>query len=243
MKIYSILLLVLTHTGFATYAANKIEIQSTDGLTISADYYPSKTKPLGVILLCHQAGWSRGEYKETGPWLAALGYDAVAIDQRSGRKINGVKNLVAAQAKKNKLDTNYISAKPDIEAAIQTIAKKFKQKIILLGSSYSAGLAVRLAGEGHPQLKAIAAFSPGEYYDNKSYLQEVVKNIKIPSFITASKKEIGQYQKLWRLIPANVLTLSAPNSKGHHGSRALWKSKAGYQEYRAEFQRFLKSLK
>ena len=242
MKIYSILLLVLTHTSFTTYAADKIEIQSTDGLTISADYYPSEKKSLGVILLCHQAGWSRGEYTKTGPWLASLGYDAIAIDQRSGRTINGIKNLVAEQAKKNKLDTNYISAKPDIEAAIQAISKRFKQKIILLGSSYSAGLAVRLAGEGHPKLKAIAAFSPGEYYENKSYLQEVLGKIKVPTFITASKKEVQQYQQLWKLIPTNVLTLSVPNSRGHHGSRALWKSKTGYQEYRAEFQRFLKSL-
>jgi len=34
--------------------------------------------------LFHQAGSNRGEYAMIGPMLAALGFNALAIDQRSG---------------------------------------------------------------------------------------------------------------------------------------------------------------
>jgi len=60
-----------------------IEFPSKDGLMITADSYemlPGK----GFILLCHQADFSRGEYTETAKRLNEMGYNCLAIDQRSG---------------------------------------------------------------------------------------------------------------------------------------------------------------
>ena len=45
-----------------------------------------------VLVLFHQAGWSRGEYREIAPKLNELGYICLAIDQRSGKGVNGVAN-------------------------------------------------------------------------------------------------------------------------------------------------------
>jgi len=240
--VFSILLLSISPNIFSK-STEKMIINSTDGIKLTADYYKSKTKKsLGIILLCHQAGWSRGEYNETGPWLASLGFDAIAIDQRSGKEINNVKNLASIQAKGKNLATDYIAARPDIEAALKTLRTRFKKKIILVGSSYSAALSVRLAGEGNVHIRAVAAFSPGEYFANKQYLKEVMAKIKVPTFITASKSEIDKNLKLWKIAPEKNVTIFRPKSEGFHGSRALWTSKNGFQDYREEFKTFLNSL-
>ena len=67
-----------------------IRFDASDGVSITADLYLAHAdlnKPL--IVLCHQAGWSRGEYREIAPKLNALGFNCIAIDQRSGGSING----------------------------------------------------------------------------------------------------------------------------------------------------------
>jgi len=51
----------------------QIEIDSLDGLKITADLYmKSSDKAQPFIVLCHQAGWSRGEYREIAPKLNAI---------------------------------------------------------------------------------------------------------------------------------------------------------------------------
>ena len=45
-----------------------------------------------LIVLCHQAGGSRGEYREIAPRLNKLGYQCLAIDQRAGGQVKGVVN-------------------------------------------------------------------------------------------------------------------------------------------------------
>src|SRR3972149_6331103 len=77
--------------------AKTITFPSTDALLITADlYFVSDTLP--YMILCHQAGYSRGEYMETADKFCNLGYNCLAIDQRSGKEVNGVKNKTATLA-------------------------------------------------------------------------------------------------------------------------------------------------
>ena len=71
----------------AFFYAAKISAQKTktfpskDGITITADLYEiDSASP--VILLCHQAGYSRGEYIESAKRLNKFGFNCLAIDQR-----------------------------------------------------------------------------------------------------------------------------------------------------------------
>ncbi len=239
---YLILLLLLGPLGTSLAAKNTIQMQTPDGLTVFADHYPAEKISKGVVLLCHQAFWSRGEYAETAPWLAGLGYTVVAIDQRSGRKANGIKNKTAAQARKKGLKRGYLNAKIDLETAIKALTVKFSKDVILVGSSYSAGLALRLAGERHPGIKAVAAFSPGEYFKPKTYVQEVLPNISVPTLITGSKREVKKRTNWWEKAPQNKTTIFKPSVRGYHGSRSLWKSKKGSKEYRKALQEFLSQV-
>lgn len=217
-----------------------ITFPSLDGVTITADVYKVDDEPI-TILLCHQAGYSRAEYKTTASKLNALGYSVMAIDQRSGQEVNGVMNETAKLAKAQELPTNYIDAKQDIEAALNFVYKNNGNKpIVIVGSSYSATLALLIANENE-KVKAVAAFSPGEYFPGMR-IQDRIQSLKKPIFVTSSKEEVAAVSLLVKQVSVNNLTHYIPPEQGIHGSRALWESTVGYLGYWKAFKAFLDRL-
>ena len=223
----------------------KIEFDSQDGLKITADLYmksDDKTKPF--IVLCHQAGWSRGEYREIAPKLNALGFNCMAIDQRSGKSINGVTNETAFRAKAANKGDSYLDAEQDIVAAVKYAKAKYaKGKFVLWGSSYSSSLVLRVAGE-HPDLiDGALAFSPSEYFTRlgkpKDWIASSVGKAKCPIFITSAKKETGSWSDIYAAIKAEGKTKFVPKTVGNHGSRALWKKFGDSSEYWKAVKGFL----
>ena len=70
----------------SAFAQKQVTLQASDGLSVSADVYTISTATNATwIVLAHQAGASRGEYRTIAPRLNKLGYNAIALDQRSGR--------------------------------------------------------------------------------------------------------------------------------------------------------------
>ena len=216
----------------------KTIIYSKDSLPITADIYEVNNKK-PTVLLCHQARFSRGEYKDTALKLLNLGFSCMAIDQRSGKEANGILNETVLAAKERNLSTNYLDAKQDIEAAIDYLYEmNGQQPIILVGSSYSATLAL-LIGNKSEKVKAIVAFSPGEYYKSID-IKNSIKNISKPIFVTSSKKEITALAELVSLIDTTYVTHYKPIIEGIHGSKALWKTTNGNESYWKAFSGFLK---
>ncbi len=226
-----------TNNTIVKITIDTIHFPSKDGLQISATSYtatPTKT----VALLCHQARFSRGEYKKTAGLLALKGISCLAIDQRSGDKVNDIINETALRAKEKKLATNYLDAKQDIEVAIDYAYKLNGNKpILLVGSSYSASLSL-LIGSNSDKVKAIAVFSPGEYLKGID-LAKSISGLKKPVFITAAKNEIPAIEKLLRNVDKKYVTLYKPSVKGFHGSKALWKSNEGNEAYWQAFDNWL----
>ncbi len=82
-------LFLLTNSVHATDNTT-IHLKSADGLLITADsYLPHDTNTAPLIVLFHQAGSSRGEYSEIAPRLNELGFNCIAVDQRSGEYSRG----------------------------------------------------------------------------------------------------------------------------------------------------------
>ena len=159
-----ILTISLCHTAYSQdFKGETLLIPSKDGIELKAEFYKSDCGDKPLILMFHQAGYSRGEYREIGPNLNKLGFCALAIDQRSGSKVNGVKNEAVEQAKKKGLETDYISALPDLEATLKYVLENdlAPNGVILLGSSYSSSLIFILASEHPEHVKGLMAFSPG----------------------------------------------------------------------------------
>lgn len=100
----------------------------------------------------------------------------------------------------------------DIEAALDYLYNMNGNKpIILVGSSYSASLALWIATENE-KIKAVAAFSPGEYLKNLN-LAEKIKNLDTPTFVTSSKRETNPVEKLVRFVNKDHLTHYKPTKK------------------------------
>ncbi|HIP33077.1 MAG TPA: hypothetical protein EYG86_09965 [Crocinitomicaceae bacterium] len=222
-----------------------IEFVSKDGLKISADIYKiDNTSP--IIILCHQARYNKSEYMEIAPKLNAMGFNCIAINQRSGGDLNGFKNDTYERAKEKNLSTDYLDAEQDITAAIEFIKenKSSNQKIILWGSSYSSTLAMYFIAN-NSDIDAVVAFSPGNYFsEQKGSLIPLLKDVVKPVFVTSSKSEAPSIKELLVEMRLNNNQIHfIPASKGYHGSKALWKWQKGGKEYWGAITSFLEQFK
>jgi len=218
----TLLLLLVSTISFSFLLAQdkpyqKTTFKSTDGLMLTADLYMPHAKTAPFILLFHQAGWSRGEYREIAPKLNEMGFNCLAVDQRSGGEINGVKNESYALAREQGKKSRYRDAKPDLEAAIARARKYYAPgKLIIWGSSYSSTLALQIMGEQPDIADAALAFAPGTYFPIQA------ENISKPVFITSAKNEKENWWSVYEKITTESKAYFLPETAGNHGSRALW---------------------
>ncbi len=234
--------LILSFSCFLSYGQQTIEYPSKDGLNITADLYEASNSDT-FILLFHQAGWSRGEYKETAPKLNNLGYTCLAVDQRSGGTINEVVNQTQQRAKKEGKKTEFLDAFQDIEATVSYVQKKYKpKKIIIWGSSYSSSLVLKYAGDYPDSIDAVLSFSPGEYFGKDDFIKNSASKIKIPTFITSAQSENASWAAIHDAIPTATKTSYLPENKGNHGSRALWGKFKDSDGYWTAVKDFLSTL-
>ena len=244
MKSIFIFFLLLT---LSVAAQDKINFNASDGLSITADLYLVNPVDAPFIILFHQAGWSRGEYLEIAPKLNLLGYNCLAIDQRSGGQINEVTNETHKLAKDKNLGTNYVDALVDINSTIDYVNKTYTstEKLIIWGSSYSSALSLKIAGDRN-DIDAVLAFAPGEYFESlgksSTYISESAKNIKVPVFITSAKAEKVNWWSIYKNISIENKWYFLPKTKGQHGSRALWEKFSEHKNYWNAVQNFLEDI-
>ncbi|MEP0264080.1 alpha/beta fold hydrolase [Dokdonia sp.] len=238
----TILTCIISLTCLFTFAQNTIDYPSKDGLRITADLY-EVSKSDTFIILFHQAGWSRGEYKETAPKLNALGYTCLAVDQRSGGGVNDITNQTNKQAKKAGKSTGFIDAFQDIEATIDYVKKTYKpKKIIIWGSSYSSSLVLKYAGDNPDSIDAVLSFSPGEYFGKDNFIKNSASKIKVPTFITSAQGEKKSWSAINDAIATKTKTTYLPKTSGNHGSRALWNKFSDSEGYWTAVKSFLNDL-
>lgn len=185
--------------------------------------------PKAVILLFHQAGSSKYEYDTIGPRLADMGYTALAIDQRSGGTLFGDNSTVAVVGGSK----SYAQAKQDLQGAVNWARDK-KLPIILWGSSYSAALVFQVAAENPDAIRAVLAFSPGEYLDQPDAVKTAASRLRVPVFVTSAKdpKEVAAAKAILDAVPIKQKVQFVPLTAGVHGSSTLIpdKNPAGAQE-------------
>ncbi|MFT3698587.1 MAG: dienelactone hydrolase family protein [Kofleriaceae bacterium] len=219
-----------------------LHFPAADGVTITADLYAPHAADAPMIVLFHQAGYSRGEYRTIAPQLNQLGFNAMAIDARSGEAVAGVGNDTAASACAAGKGTTYLDAIADLKAAVAEARQRTTGKLIIWGSSYSSSLVLVLGEELHAD--AVLSFSPGEYFDDlgksKTWVAESAKALTMPVYITSAKSEVPD----WQPIAAGIahVTKFIPPTDGHHGSSVLWPTQPDSAGYWASVTTFLKTL-
>ena len=222
------------------YPPKKVVFKSKDGLLISGNLYEvDKDKP--VILLCHQARYNKFEYADIAPKLNELGYNCLAIDQRSGGTFAEQPNETFERAtKKGIKDITFLDAEQDIIAAVDYLHTKYNKKVTLWGSSYSSGLALYVSAK-NDHVNASISFSPGDYFNKKEKsLAETISSLKKPFFITSSQTEAPSETLLLKGIKLSESKIQfIPKNTGFHGSKALWTNQEGAEEYWAAVKNFL----
>lgn len=243
--LFCFLWLSVLSVGYA--ADQKITFPSADGLLITADSYVTHTPDrTPLVLLFHQARWSRGEYQEIAPRLNALGFNCIAVDLRSGDYVKGKENETARRARNAGLSTSYVDAMPDMIAALRYVRKQHPDsKLIAWGSSYSASLVLKVAGDYPDLVDGVLAFSPGEYFSKlgkgRTWVKDSARNIRIPVFITSSSDEVSQWSSIYEVIDVEGKRSFVPPAGGKHGAKALWKKYADSERYWNAVADFLRS--
>lgn len=223
-------------------AQQKVSFYSADSLKITADLY-LKDYSLPFILLFHQVESSRGEYSEIAPRLMKLDYNCLAVDLRSGDKINYIVNETASRAEAAKIPHSFLDARKDIEASLNYVRKFNKTDVILFGSSYSASLCL-MAAAMDQHIKAVVAFSPGEFFRPEVTVKDSITGLKIPLFVYATSMEMEFVRQLLSGIDDNNKKIYTPlKGKGEHGAKALWKVSETSDECWLELLLFFKKLR
>jgi dienelactone hydrolase len=222
-------------------AMENVSFVASDQVEVFGDYYSAGTKTKPLLLLFHQAGSNRGEYEQIAPTLVALGFNALAIDQRSGGAMWGRDNETVRHLHKS---SSYDEALRDLEAALKW-AKSFGHSgpIAVWGSSYSAALVFVLAARHPQETNALLAFSPGEYLDGPSDVRKAATLLSLPVFVTSakSKDEIDAARAILNATTSSEKTQFVPRVDGVHGSSTLRRDRnpRGADENWAAVKRFL----
>ncbi len=231
-------------TAAPSRAAEPVAFAASDGVQIFADYYSAGDKAKPLILLFHQAGSNRAEYAPIAPRLAALGFNALAIDQRSGGDLWGRGNETVRRLGKS---TSFAATLPDLEAALAWA--KFSGHtgpVLVWGSSYSAALVFLLAAKHPHEIGAVLAFSPGEYL-NGSSVGSAAAQLTMPIFVTSAKDsgEIAAAKTIIDAAHSAERVQFIPRIAGVHGSSTLRSDRnpSGEKENWAAVEQFLAARK
>lgn len=208
----------IANTGSASTPATVAPtlLRAADGVAISAAH-GAAAQPKALILLFHQAGSGKGEYATVAPRLNAAGYETLAIDQRSGGEMFGRNETVTRLGR----SAGYAEAERDLEAAFAW-ARTRRLPIMLWGSSYSAALVFRVAARHPGEVKAVLAFSPGEYLDGPDAVRTAAAKVAAPIFVTSASDpaEVEAARAILAASPARVKVQFVPRA-GVHGSSTL----------------------
>ena len=224
------------------FCQHKVTFFASDSLRITADLYLNNYN-YPFILLFHQNGYSRGEYAGIADKLLNLGYNCLAVDLRSGRKVNYIKNETASRVQDKNMSCKLIDSRKDILAAIEYARKYNNIPVILFGSSYSASLCM-IVGKNNESVNAVVAFSPGEYFEPEMSVKSTLKDFDKPLFVYASENEYSYILEMLDFAPENILTIyKHKEGNDYHGAKVLWESNKVSKECWLALLMFFRKIK
>lgn len=231
------------HAGARMPKPAPVVLTAADGVAVYGDYYAA-AQPKALILLFHQAGSNRAEYAPIAPRLVALGYSALAIDQRSGGDRFGAHNQTVVHLGRS---ADYLDAEQDLDAALAWArADGRRLPVLAWGSSYSAALVFRLAARHPGQIAGVLAFSPGEYLGQPTLVRDAARQVTVPVYVTSARdaEEEAAAKAILAATGSTVRTQFVPTLGGVHGASTLRadRNAAGLEENWRAVERFLAGI-
>jgi len=102
-----------------------------------------------------------------------------------------------------------------------------------------------IAGKNNPNVKAVIAFSPGEFFGDDLRIEQELDTFPKPLFVTGTETEYPYINQMLQKISIqdNVTLFKPSDSPGRHGSMALWEDNPSKDEYWLALLLFFNSLK
>jgi alpha-beta hydrolase superfamily lysophospholipase len=200
--------------------AAAVTFTTSDGVTVYADSYAGPSPKAPVIQLFHQAESSRNEYAPIAPRLVELGYNVLAVDQRSGGDLYPPANETVQHLGRS---ADYIDVLPDMNGALAWAQRTYPgAPVIAWGSSYSAALVFAFAASHPRDLAAVLAFSPGEYLPDKGFVNHAARHVRVPVFIDSASvpNEESAARAIFLAVRSRLKVDYVPKA-GVHGSSTL----------------------
>lgn len=215
----------------------RIEYQSKDNFTIAADLWlPGKLEKntkIPLIIMLHSIGESRKSWAPYAKELAGMGYSVLTIDLRGhGESIlrNKKKLYWRSFAAENWTGMIY-----DVTDGINYLKQNNPEvnidKILIIGSSLGANVAVKTAEKEKTRVKALALLSPFGNYKGIEARVPLVNYGPHPLLIIVSKTDKISYEASNELIKY---------SQGSH--EVLMVKNAGHGIYMLKFEPKLKKM-
>jgi len=235
VSLWGVLPLVAQETSVV---GSEITLTASDGVVVSAYWQPAKSKKTehridtasaATIMLFHMAGSSAiGEYAEISPILNAEGYNTLAVDLRSGGDRLGVPNKTASRL--GDAQIGYCQAYPDMVAALKWVKTNSGQgPVIALGSSYSAGLVIKLGAENQQDVAGVLSFSPASGAPMADCRPEpFLEQMSIPLAVFRPDREMAIESVIAQAAAFRALGVPYHEiENGRHGSLMLRESQTG----------------
>ena len=197
-----------------------VTLHAADGVSVYASAYGPRGGNAPVILLFHQAGSGKSEYAPIAPRLVALGYRALAIDQRSGGDLYAPPNQTVARLGRS---ASFEAVLADMDAALAYARRAYPgAPIVAWGSSYSAALVFPFAAKHAGQIAAVLAFSPAEYLIDKHAVRDAAQRITVPVFLDSASDpdEIASARAIYAALASHDKVQYVPKT-GIHGASTL----------------------
>lgn len=205
----------------AVAAPKPLQLTASDDVELRADLYAlgdDDGRNAPFVLLFHQARSNRGEYATIAPRLNELGFNALAIDQRSGGDGWGTTNETVAALGRS---TSYLESLPDLEAALAwKKGSGYTGPVVVWGSSYSAALVFVLAAK-HEEIAGILSFSPGEYLGSReNEVRTAAAKVYQPVLVLTPEDERARARAVVDAIASDDKQFIVPE-RAVHGSSML----------------------
>lgn len=233
----AVLLALLLPQLAAAPALADTRVEAADGDPVYSTLRQAPHAGRAIALLFHQAGANRHEYDRIAPRLNRLGFDTLALDQRSGgAKFGGDNRTVQARGG----SASYLPAYADLEGALGWAREHGYPTVVAVGSSYSASLTLQLAARHGDALDAVAVFSPGEYFHDPDRVKSALARITIPIYITTDPDEEARVDEVLAIADTSKITRYRPGH-GVHGASTLdpQRDPEGFEANRQSFEAFM----
>jgi len=239
---FTSIFLVIVLSAFNVISKKTVTFSSADKLLITADeYIIEEDNP--YILLFHQQQSSRGEYSTIARKLCKMDYNCLAVDIRNGGNDNSVSNETVKRCRENRcsMGVNYVEG--DILSAVNYAFEKSKKPVILFGSGANGSLCLKIARE-NDNVRAVIAFSPGEYFLPQISIRDTISDLRKPIFVSSSRADSPYVKEIVSRVSEEYVEVFEPQlGEGQRGTLSLSSENENNSEYWLGLLLFFKELR